>query len=210
VTADPHKRSLAVLKPFALVVALVVAALAELAMQDDARKSDQSAPSPAARAFERLKSLEGAWVGKSTNGWEERVVYRTIAAGSCVMQTSFDAHPNEMMVTMFHLDGERLLLTHYCVAKNQPRLMATNLGDEGSSITFTFLDGTGLKNGRDAGHMDKVVYTFKSPDEFASRWTWYQDGQERWLEEIVHTRMRQESDQQREAPAVTPTEQEHH
>jgi len=175
----------------------------------DPPAAPDAAPSPAAAAFERFKSLEGTWVGRSTNGWEERVVYRTIAGGSCIMQTSFDAHPNEMMVTMFHLDGERLLLTHYCVARNQPRLVASQFSEDGSSITFTFLDGTGLKNGRDSGHMDKVVYTFKSPDEFTSRWTWYQNGEERWLEEIVHTRAR-EGDEAQGAPPATGRGHSHH
>lgn len=165
---------------------------------------------PAAAAFERFKSLEGTWRGKSTKGWEERVVYKTIAAGSCVMETSFDAHPNEMMVTMVHLDGGRLLLTHYCVAKNQPRLMATDFGTDGGTITFTYLDGTGMENGRDTGHMDKVVFVFKNADEFTSRWTWYENGTENWLEEIVHMRVKDDATDTKAAPAKPTEKHSHH
>ncbi len=34
----------------------------------------------------------------------------------------------ENMITMFHMDGDRLLMTHYCGAGNQPRmkLVASN------------------------------------------------------------------------------------
>ena len=87
------------------------------------------------------------------------------------------------MVTMFYLDGDRLMLTHYCVARNQPRLVATSFADAGKTITFTFLDGTNLPS-RDKGHMDKMVFRFIDDNHAVSHWTWYQDGKEKWLEEI--------------------------
>ncbi|MGQ0721113.1 MAG: hypothetical protein ACT4PE_06000 [Candidatus Eiseniibacteriota bacterium] len=141
----------------------------------------------ARQAFDRIKTLDGTWIGTSTNGWTERIQYRVIAKESCVMETSFDAHPNEMMVTMFCPDGERLLLTHYCVATNQPRLVLTFADAEVTELTFEFLDGTNLST-RDRGHMDKVVFRFLGTDEFTTRWTWYQDGKESWMEEIRCTR----------------------
>ncbi len=153
-----------------------------------AATAPKRAEKPAA-IYEKFKALDGTWEGTSTKGWKERITYKTIAGGSCVMESSFDAHPNEMMVTMIHPDGERLLLTHYCMAKNQPRLIASEIADDLKSVTFTFLDGTNLPS-RDKGHMDKVVFKFESADRFTSRWTWYQDGKEDWMEEIVHTRVK--------------------
>jgi hypothetical protein len=138
-------------------------------------------------AFEKLKTLEGKWEGKSTKGWTERVEYDAIAGGSVLMERSFGAHPNEWMATMIHLDGDRLLLTHYCIAKNQPRLVATQVSDDLTKITFEFLDATNLK-GRDQGHMDKVVFEFNGKDRFTSQWTWYQKGKESWMEKIEHRR----------------------
>lgn len=148
-------------------------------------------PEFARGAFERLKQMAGEWEGKSTKGWVEKISYKVIAGGSCVLESSFDAHPNEQMVTLFHMDVDRLLLTHYCVAKNQPRLMLTAATQDLSEMTFTFLDGTNLPS-RDRGHMDKVVFRFAGPDRFTSQWTWYQDGKENWMEEIVHTRVGKE------------------
>ncbi len=87
------------------------------------------------------------------------------------------------MMTMYHLDGERLMLTHYCVAKNQPRLVATSFGDGGKTVTFSFIDGGNLPS-RDRGHMDKAVFRFIDDNHTTSQWTWYQDGRERWMEEI--------------------------
>ena len=133
--------------------------------------------------FERFKKLDGKWQGKSTKGWEESVHFKTIAQGSVVVENSFDAHPNETMMTMFHLDNDRLVLTHYCVAGNQPRLAATAFEEDGRKITFTFLDATNLPS-RDKGHMDKAVFHFLDDNHVTSRWTWYQDGKENWMEEI--------------------------
>jgi hypothetical protein len=145
--------------------------------------------SPAREAFEWFRSLEGVWKGESTKGWAEDVSFRVIAAGSAVVETSFDAHPSETMLTVFTMDGDRLRLTHYCVAKNQPRLEATAFGDRGKSVTFTFLDGGNLPS-RERGHMDKAIFHFEDADHVTTRWTWYQDGNERWMEEIRLTRKR--------------------
>ena len=146
-------------------------------------------PAPlAARAFERIKALEGEWRGRRSKGWEDRASYQTIAAGSCVVgRSDFDAHPGETMLTIFHMDGDDLVLTHYCVAKNQPRLRATEISPDLKTIVFTFRDATNLAS-RDKGHMDKAVFRFVDADHFTSQWTWYQDGQERWLETIEMVR----------------------
>lgn len=139
--------------------------------------------------FERIKKFDGNWIGRSTKGWEEKITFKTIAQGSVVHESSFDAHPNETMATMYYLDGQRLLLTHYCVSKTQPRLEATAFDDGGRKVTFTFLDATSLPS-RDKGHMDKVVFNFIDDDHFTSQWTWYQDGKEQWLEEIQYARVK--------------------
>ena len=134
-------------------------------------------------AFDRLKALSGSWKAHSTRGWEETGHYKVIAGGSAVMHTSFGAHPNETMITLYTLDQDRLLLTHYCVAGNQPRLVATRISGSGDEVEFTFLDGGNLPS-RDQGHMDRVVLRFLDENRTTSRWTWYQNGEEKWLEEI--------------------------
>ena len=148
-----------------------------------------TAPTPeASRAmFERFKGLAGTWDGKSTKGWEESLRYDVIAGGSTVLETSVDAHPDQTMATAFHMDGDRLMLTHYCMAKNQPRLEATGFADGSRTVVFTFRDGANIPT-RDKGHMDKAVFTFEAPGRVTSRWTWYENGKEKWFEEIVQTR----------------------
>jgi hypothetical protein len=144
-------------------------------------------------AFERFKSLDGLWKGRSTVGWTGTAVFRVIGRGSVVLQTtSFDdpEAATHSMASAIHMDGDQLILTHYCEAGNQPRLVASAVTPDGREITFTFKDGTNLPN-RNTGHMDRVVFRFDDADHFYRRWTWYQNGQETWLEAISSERVRQ-------------------
>jgi len=151
---------------------------------------DTSKSALAKATFERLKEFEGHWVGQSTKGWTDTLTYKTVAGGSVVVEESFGAHPNETMYSMFSLDVDRLIMTHYCVAGNQPRLVATEFSetDSGQVVVFTFLDITGASS-RDKGHMDKCRLTFVDDDHTKIQWTWYQDGQESWMEEILQRRV---------------------
>lgn len=179
------------------LAALLLATLAAVPVLPQEQATSAAATIPRAQAlqvFEQFKALTGRWRGQSTKGWEGDSTYRALARDSVVMSLSeFDDAPGRGMATMVHLDGDRLLLTHYCEARNQPRLVATAVEDDGRTVVFTFLDGTNLPS-RDAGHMDKAVYHFDAPDQFRSRWTWYQKGQETWFEDIRYTRVREQSE----------------
>lgn len=138
--------------------------------------------------YDRFKKLAGTWEGNSTKGWTERETVKVIAGESAVLFDSFDAHPGETMLTLVHMDGDRVMLTHYCIAKNQPRLVASSISDDGKTVTFTFLDATNLAS-RDVGHMDKVRFEFADGSHYTSQWTWYQNGHEDWMEKIVSRRL---------------------
>jgi hypothetical protein len=148
-----------------------------------------ASPNLAKALFARLLELEGDWVGRSTKGWTERTHFHVIARGSALLETG-DPGPDSPspMATVYVVDGDRVLLTHYCEAKNHPRLQATEVDAAGA--LFTFVDATNLPS-RDRGHMDKVRFRFLGRDRFTSQWTWYQDGKEGWMEEIEYRRVRQ-------------------
>jgi hypothetical protein len=164
--------------------------------ESDARASPPSAEE-ARQVFDNLRALEGSWSASSTRGWQGENELRVLARGSVVAAaTGFPDAPTHSMQTMIHLDGDRLLLTHYCEAGNQPRLVLSEVSDDGSRAVFTFLDATNLPS-RDHGHMDRAVYRFVDGDAFTSRWTWYAEGREEWLEEIVHERVLQSDESAR-------------
>jgi predicted enzyme related to lactoylglutathione lyase len=141
---------------------------------------------PAQLAFERLCALAGSWEGRSSAGWTSRSELEVIARGSALLErTNFEAHPGETMLTLFHKDGSELVLTHYCVAGNQPRLVAREITPDG--LHFVFRDATNIAS-RDQGHMDEARFHFEGPDAFSSRWSFYQDGATSWMEEIHYRR----------------------
>ena len=116
---------------------------------------------------------------------------RVMARGSVIMTTSeFDDNSDEGMAVMFFMDRGRLKLTHYCEARNQPTLVLSSVSEGGRKLTFTFESATGIES-RDQGHMDSMILTVKSDDSFVEQWTWYQNGKEKWLEEITNERARQ-------------------
>ena len=151
----------------------------------------------AAATFEHIKKLSGTWQSTSSKGWEERQQFRIIANGAVVVSQSAQVSgqaakgasaPNSPMMTVFHMDGDRLLLTHYCEAGNQPRLAATSLEDSGRTVRFTFLDATGLAS-PNAGHMHSVVLTFVDDNHYTDQWSWYQGGKEEWMETVQNERV---------------------
>lgn len=140
-------------------------------------------------AFEKLKKIEGRWQCSSPGLGEFQESYRVIAGGSVLMANEMEDKPAMAMVTMYHMDGPSLMLTHYCVAKNQPRLVATKIADDLSSITFEYKDGTNLAS-RNVGHMDSVVINLVDADTFSSRWSWYEKGKEQWMEAVTAKRVK--------------------
>ncbi len=134
------------------------------------------AQSNASEAFERLKALKGDWVGKMADGSRATSSFRITAAGSVVVQTLAEGTDREMP-TMFHLDGDRLIATHYCAAKNQPRMVLASGQDPAKALKFDFLDATNLKNPEE-GHMHRVSFQFIDADHIRQEWTYRVNGKE--------------------------------
>jgi len=127
-----------------------------------------AAQSAAQRQFEQLKSLSGTWEGKTPQGEMTQVSYKVTGNGSAVMNEIGGHHDD--MITMFHMDGpDKLLVTHYCTAGNQPRMKAAASADV-KTITFDFLDATNL-DPKQPGHMHHLVIAFLDENHHTEEWT---------------------------------------
>jgi hypothetical protein len=140
-----------------------------------AASGEEKAASTNAQRFEALKKLAGDWVaigedGKPTNNVVSSI--RITSAGSVVQETLFPGSDHEM-VTMYHLDGADLVLTHYCALGNQPRLKAEP-GNDVNKIAFKFAGGTNMKSNDDQ-HMDHATLTIGT-DRYKAEWTACKDG----------------------------------
>lgn len=127
--------------------------------------------------FEMLKPLVGDWRGKSADGKPVTISYALVSNGSALMEKISTGQESEM-VTIYHPDGDALMMTHYCAVRNQPRMRAGKVPPDGKRIAFDFVDATNL-SAPDAGHMHRLVVTFVDRDRFAQEWTWKEKGKEK-------------------------------
>lgn len=119
---------------------------------------------PTHPGLERLKKLAGTWVEADKDGKPtDKVVsvVRVTAGGSAVHETLFPGQPLEM-ISIYHLDKGDLVMTHYCVLGNQPRMKADPKSPS-NQIRWTFAGGTNLDPAKDM-HMHASVVTFVDDD----------------------------------------------
>jgi hypothetical protein len=135
----------------------------------------QTAERRVAEAFDRIKSLAGEWQGLGPHGLM-RASYQIVSGGAAVMETIVPQH-EPGMVTLYHRDRDKLMMTHFCSSGNQPRMRAEAPDGETKSLSFALIDVTNLAKPSD-GHMHKLVLNFHSKDQITSVWTWRQDGEE--------------------------------
>ena len=146
---------------YAVTIAIVLCAGCALA-QSNAQKS-----------FDTLKALAGNWERKNNQGQTMRVSFRETAGGSALLSEIHGQGP-ENMISMFHLDGDRLLMTHYCGAGNQPRMKV--VASDAKSVSFEFFDGTNIGPG--AGHMQHATFTQPDADHHVEEWVFVDHGNE--------------------------------
>jgi hypothetical protein len=149
-------------------------------------------PAPAVNAqaaFDRLKALEGTWVATAKDGVAATTRFEIVGGGSVVVEHySNPAMPGGgHMMTAYHLDGPDLVLTHYCIAKNQPTLRLSEFDESSRTMRFEFVRATNLA-APGAGHMHRAMYRLADPDHFTTEWEYFQDGKRSFSEVETFTR----------------------
>jgi hypothetical protein len=169
------------MKRHLLIASLLVAAAS---LQGAGPKAEDSI-GPA--AFARLKTLAGDWQAETPAG-KVQVRYELIAGGSALVERE-SGEKMPAMMTVYHLDGSRLLLTHYCAAGNQPRMQATSFNSATGELRFQFLDATNLAS-RGAGHMHNAKFRLIDHDHFNAEWEFYENGERKLAEDFQYTRVK--------------------
>jgi len=157
--------------------------------QSDAQKSD------AQKSFEQMKAFAGTWDGPVTvappqpgmgDGSHTTVSLRVTSRGNALVHEMYEpgmaddpAH-HDHPVTMFYLDNDQLLLTHYCDVGNRPR-MTGRVSPDGKTVEFDFLDVAGSTK---YGHMQHAVFTVVDANHHIEEWTYLMPG-----DKPVHARM---------------------
>ena len=160
----------AVLPILGLLTAFALAASAA----DD--KKEPPKGNTADAKFEKFKQLAGEWVSKAPDdlgGKEVHVTYKVTAGGSAVVETIMPGTEHEM-ITVYTQDGDDLVLTHYCMLGNQPRMKAER-GGNGKKLAFKFTGAGNLKSEKDQ-HMHDMTLEVVADDHIKANWTLYKDG----------------------------------
>ena len=80
------------------------------------------------------------------------------------------------MVTMFTVDGDHLIATHYCNAGNQPQMMTGPITDPSArSLAFTLSRVTGMQTSQD-WHNTGLTVTLEDKQHLTQVWTYEHDG----------------------------------
>ena len=97
---------------------------------------------------------------------------RLTAGGSAILEILFPGTDHEM-VSVYHQDGAKLMLTHYCVLGNQPTMQARLRVDE-NQLVFEFVSGTNMKPTH--SHMHRGTLTRIDKNHMRSQWENFKDG----------------------------------
>jgi|ERR1043166_6244108 hypothetical protein len=131
---------------------------------------------PAHAGLEKLKKLAGTWLvadkdGKPTD--QVASVIKVTAGGSAIHETIFPGQPMEM-VSIYTVDGPDLVMTHYCVLGNQPRMKA-DPKSPANQIVWRFAGGTNLDPAKDK-HMHEATLTIVDEDHLELQGVGWENG----------------------------------
>ncbi len=135
------------------------------------------APKAGSAEFERMKTLVGAWQGKTDFGQgpiDMTVQYRLLAAGSVLEERVLAGTPNEMVTMYYDKDG-KLALTHYCVMGNRPAMLLKSA--DAKTIKFDFDGSCGIHPTKES-HMHALTIRFDDADTITTSCKSVMDGKD--------------------------------
>lgn len=142
--------------------------------------STAPAQSDAQKSFDKLKTLAGSWAGQVSTvppqaeieGKPMQITLRTASMGHTLMHEATGTGRPDDPISMIVVDGDRLLLTHYCDANNRPRMQG-RMSADGKTVEFDFLDVSGNLQ---YGHMQHAKFTMIDANHHIEEWTFLRPG----------------------------------
>ena len=138
-----------------LAILIILVATAAVAMAQEPPKA-ASAESDAKKTFEKLKTLTGSWQGTIMD-ISINFTIRAASSGTAILHEGHTdgGNPPNHEITMFYVEGDRLLATHYCDAGNRSRFEG-KMSPDGKAIELSFIDVVGSTRG---GYLKGMVLT---------------------------------------------------
>jgi hypothetical protein len=136
--------------------------------------SAQPGPLRPDQAFQTLKSFVGDWQGITESGRQFLVSYR-LTANDTVLVETWTMSPTRQSMTVYHMDGNALIATHYCPQGNQPRLQYRP-DTSNERLHFTFRDATNLPD-PNVAHQHEFWIRRHADGTFARNETYIENGE---------------------------------
>ena len=137
-----------------------------------------ASPEQQAALLGNVKRMAGEWEMKDPNGtWVPACAFKVTSNGSVVREVMFAGAAHEM-TNMYHMDGDSIVMTHYCSMGNQPRMRATKaekLADGSVAIPFEYDSVSNLAK-QDDGYMGKMTLIIKDDKHAEERWQHMKEG----------------------------------
>lgn len=174
------------MRPFFLAASGALLALLAACNSTPARRVVDADEATRAKLFGAISQLEGRWTGTGPDGNPAYTEFAVSSAGSAVREIMMPGTPHEM-TNMYTLDGNTLVMTHYCAAGNQPRMRARNI--DGNRIEFRF-DGVSDLKAPDEVYMGEMTLEIIDKDHVIEHWRSFRGGEPDMNVDIEMTRVR--------------------
>lgn len=126
-----------------------------------------------AAAFEKMMSLVGEWEGINSSG-QAKITYTMVSGGTALMERLQSGSEPEM-ITLYSLDGDHLMMAHYCSSGNQPQMRTAAITELNGTLVFKMFHVMGMKSA-DEAHMTGLTVTMPDKDHFTQEWTFVEKG----------------------------------
>lgn len=126
-------------------------------------------------AFKAMQQVLGDWQGTQLMDGKEvpvTVSYELTSGGTAMTERLMAGTPEEM-VSVYHMDGDSVAMTHYCALGNQPYMKLTR--QQGNSFAFEMAGNMGVQSAAEP-HMHGVTLILKDANTLQQRWSHYADG----------------------------------
>lgn len=157
------------------LASLIGAAVLTVALIAPSESAARNEKTKSAAAFERLISLVGEWEGTNSAG-SVKVTYTLVSGGTALMERLQPGNEPDM-ITLYSLDGDHLLITHYCSGGNQPSMRTGAITELNGTLSFKVFQVTGMKS-PDEDHMTALVLTMPDKDHLTQEWSYQGKGKE--------------------------------
>jgi hypothetical protein len=159
----------ATLLPAILICLMMLMGRGTSVAQTMSNPTNAAAPSDAQKAYDKMKTLAGAWQG-TVMGMSLNITIRLASSGTAILSegTGDGKRPPDHEITMFYVEGDRLLATHYCDAGNRSR-MEGKVSPDADAVEFNTVDVAG---GTQRGFTKRMVFTIIDANKYIGELTY--------------------------------------